>query len=60
MTGIQLRLTPAERRTLGTERDMERRFHTNRLGAKARLWFKQHGPDFDGYISDHEVELTRD
>ncbi len=42
---------------LGTETDVERRYTTNRLGTKVRLWFKQHGQGLDAFLSDVEIEF---
>ena len=43
---------------LGTEHDVDRRYTTTLLGAKARLWFKQNGQGTDAYVSEYEIEFA--
>ena len=43
---------------LGTEHDVDRRYTTTLLGAKARLWFKQIGQGTDAYVSEYEIEFA--
>jgi hypothetical protein len=44
---------------LATPEDIAARRTSIRLGARARLWVKEIGPDFDGYVSEHEVTVER-
>lgn len=44
---------------LATDDDVAARRTSVRLGARARLWVKEIGEGFDGYLSEYEVEFVR-